>query len=240
MLTVRLTPFDPIVLPGGDVLAAGGNGQNADNCELYNPATGKWSITGSLNEGRWLFGAAQLTDGRVLVAGGYPNGHTPDFVPDSELYDPVSGTWSLSGALNRGRAGHVQQLLPDGRVLIAGGLAGDPFDAQPTNTAEIFDPGTGEWALARPMNTPRVAFSGTLLNDGKVLVAGGGNATARLNSIEEYDPATGRWHLLKTTLASPRTDHTTTRLLDGSVLVVGGVDENNELPPDAERFVNPH
>ena len=61
-----------------------------------------------------------------------------------------------------------------------------------------------------------------------------------LTSIEEFDPATGRWHLLKTILANPRWYYTTITLLDGSVLIAGGEDQNGQLLPDAERFVNPH
>ncbi len=191
MLTMRETPFDPILLSDGKVLAAGGNDQNAVNCELYDPAAGKWSITGSLNEGRWLFGATKLNDGRVLVAGGYPNGHTPGFVPDSELYDPVSGSWSLSGALNRGRAGHVQELLADGRVLIAGGFAGVPSVSLVTNTAEIFvDFATG--SINAPLDDstreqdPAVrqqggGVGGTGINQGSTVIA-----ASHLNSAETY------------------------------------------------------
>ncbi len=242
MLTPRETPFSPILLSDGSVLAAGGNGQDADKCQLFDPAIEKWSVTGTLNEGRWLFRATRLTDGRVLVAGGYPNGHTPGFVPDSEIYNPASHNWSLSGPLNRKRADHVQELLPDGRVLVAGGFAGHPSTPLVTNTTEIFDPTTARWTLARPMHTARGLFSGTLLNNGTVFVAGGASDLFTqniLNSIEEYDPATGRWHLLETTLATPRWYHTTITLLDGRVLISGGLGEDSKLLPDAEIFVNP-
>ncbi|HEY1583682.1 MAG TPA: hypothetical protein VGF73_11350 [Chthoniobacterales bacterium] len=194
MLTLRETPFDPVQLHNGDVLAAGGDDQSAANCELYDPAAGKWSITGDLNEGRSGFRATLLDDGQVLVAGGYPE-NSPGFVPDSELYDSASGTWDLSGSLNRPRALHVQLLLPDGRVLIAGGYAGHPSRALVTQSTETFDPSTGQWTLARPMNMPRGEFSGALLNGAKVFVAGGTAdvfSTDILSSIEQYDPVAGR------------------------------------------------
>jgi hypothetical protein len=230
-----------VLLTDGRVLAAGG-GLLATNCQLYDPGTGTWSITASLNVGRSGFQATRLNDGRVLIVGGL-SPIMPKFVRQTELYDPVTGTWSLSGMLNRARYLHVQVLLADGRVEIAGGRVEIPSSITVTRIAEIFDPNTGIWTLTHPLTTPRVDFTANLLSDGNVFAAGGtsGDIGEPLASIEEFEAATGRWHLLTTTLATARQLHTATTLLEGSVLIAGGF-ENREARPvaNAEIFVNPH
>jgi Kelch motif/Galactose oxidase, central domain len=230
------------LLDDGTVLSAGATLQHAADCELYNPAIGKWSLTGSLNFGRSACRATLLGDGRVLVAGGVPP-NSPGFAKETELYDPAAGTWTLAGDLNRGRSQHAQVLLPDGRVLVAGGFDGHPSGITPGNVAELFDPATGLWTLARPMNSPRAYFSGNLFGNGNVLVAGGVTTYhdfTLLNTLEQYDTATGRWHLLTTTLASgPRYQHTGTTLLDGRVLIAGGRGLGDRLMPTAEIFRAP-
>ena len=81
-----------------------------------------WVPTGNLNTPRWQHTATRLQDGKVLVVGGVANGDDPLNVLDtSELYDPATGTWSVTGHLNRPRVGHTATLLLDGRVLVAGG-----------------------------------------------------------------------------------------------------------------------
>ena len=103
----------------GKVLVAGGRDSDMvelASAELYDPATGTWSATGSLNTARYDHTATLLPNGMVLVAGG-----NPDELDSAELYDPATGTWSVTGSLNDGRADHVETLLPNGMVLVAGG-----------------------------------------------------------------------------------------------------------------------
>src|SRR6266481_7013210 len=95
------------------------------------------------------------------------------------------------------RAAHTANLLPDGKVLVAGGAN----DTGATSSAEIYDPSTGLWTLTGSMNTPRVAQMATLIAtgtlSGMVLVAGGsstcGGCTPILDSAELYEPSTGLW-----------------------------------------------
>ncbi|HEX4666403.1 MAG TPA: kelch repeat-containing protein [Chthoniobacterales bacterium] len=251
--TGRWTLQDPIpVLPGGNlvlladgrVLAPGGVGKQAAKCEVYNPETGRWPATGSLNIPRSGFQATRLNDGRVLAVGGV-SPTMPGFIRQCELYDPITGTWSLSGTLNQSHGSQSQVLLPDGRVMIAGGVVGPACCADVTRIVEIFDPNTGAWTVSHPLTTPRADFTASLLSDGNVFAAGGYNGvgtTLPLDSIEEFETATGRWHLLAKTLATARLAHTATTLLDGSVLIAGGYGNAGQARPvaNAEIFVTPH
>lgn len=233
-----------VLLADGRVLAPGGIGKQAAQCRIYDPGTGKWSPTGSLNIPRSRIQATRLNDGRALAVGGV-SPTMGGFIRECEIYDPATGTWSLSGTLNQSHGSHAQVLLPDGRVLIAGGVVGPPCCADVTRIVEILDPNTSIWTVSHPLTTPRADFTASLLSDGNVFAAGGYNGvgtTLPLDSIEEFETATGRWHLLNKTLATARLEHTSTTLLDGSVLIAGGYGRAGEARPiaNAEIFVTPH
>ena len=99
------------------MFVAGGFDDNGElsSAELYDPFSGTWTATDSLNEARLRHTATLLRTGMVLVVAG--GGNT------AELYDPVSRTWSLTGSLHLWRFKHTATLLADGRVLVAGGHA---------------------------------------------------------------------------------------------------------------------
>jgi N-acetylneuraminic acid mutarotase len=218
----------------GRVLIAGGRGSyNHVTAELYSPALGAWTAAGSLNEHRYHHAALLLTDGKVLVAGGSPSESNGGALASAELYDPATNTWSFTGGLNVARRDHAMTLLPNGKVLVTGGL--DAADGL-LSSAELYDPATGTWTLAAGMSTARVSHTATSLGDGKVLVVGGLESDpVGAASAELYDPATGTW---STTggMTSPRRWHTANLLRDGRVLVAGGYHDYTGIQFAAELY----
>ena len=155
--------------------------------------------------------ATLLEDGRVLVAAGLGS-------KTAELYDPATNTWMPTGSITSNRFSHTATLLKDGRVLVAGGYSYFPGDNL-TASVDLYDPATDTWTAAAPMTQPREQHTATLLEDGKVLVAGGCCGVDK--SAELYDPASDTWKAAAT-LTSGRSSHTATLLKDGRVLVAGG------------------
>jgi hypothetical protein len=215
------------LLNNGTVLVVGypasqGGGLSAAIAELYDPATGTFSTTGSLNTARDTHTAALLNNGKVLIAGGYDN--SANVLASAELYDPASGTFTMTGSLNAGRVGGTATLLNNGKVLVAGGLLMGGAGAG----AELCDPTTGTFSMIPQSAT--LFGPATLLNNGMVLFGGCSNF-----SLELYDPATNAisvaaGNLLNICLNSD------TLLNDGRVLIAGGLD-NRGLPSlSAELF----
>ena len=130
-----------------------------------------------------------------------------------------SGTWTETGSLATARYSHTATLLPNGKVLVAGGLNSSGSLA----SAELYDPASGTWTATGSLATARSSHTATLLPNGKVLVAGGLDGSGSLASAELYDPASGTWTATGS-LATARDFHTATLLPNGKVLVAGGFD----------------
>jgi WD40 repeat protein len=208
------------VLITGGSNSSGDSGSNASSAlgtaEIFDPATGTFTATGTMKDMRFEHTATLLANGKVLVAGG-----TADNV--AELYDPATGSFTSTGVLMLwgGRWGCTATLLNDGTVLIAGGRDDeDVFDGSPINTAEQFNPVTGIFTATGEMTAFRYGHTAALLNNGKVLLTGGFNGTP-LQSAELFDPTTGTFSPTGP-MGSTRADHTATLLDDGTVLVAGG------------------
>jgi len=205
------------LLPNGKVLVAGGGNNSA---ELYDPVSGTWSATGSFATARTFHTATLLLSGKVLIVAGEGNS-APFVLASAELYDPASGTWSATGSLATARAGqpsgHTATLLPNGKVLVAGG--GD-INGIHVST-ELYDPASGTWSATGSLTTARSGHTATLLPNGKVLASGGGDGGSILASAELYDPASGTWSATGS-LVFTRFAHTATLLPNGKVLVTGG------------------
>lgn len=186
--------------------------------------------------------ATLLANGKVLIVGGMPE---PSSIPDwtdltwTELYDPHTGKFTRTGATDRYRPGHSATLLPDGKVLIAGGGGGWPVD---TATAELYDAGTGSFSGTGSMSVTREHHTATLLANGKVLITGGGGM-GFLATAELYDPHTGSFSatgpMVSATgpMVSAHWGQTATLLPSGAVLIAGDLGGDVTLPAAAELYV---
>jgi Galactose oxidase, central domain len=136
--------------------------------------SGTFTATGSMITPRFLHTATLLPDGRVLVAGGDSSYSTASAAEASaELYDSVTGTFVRTGNMTTPRDGHTATLLPNGKVLIAGGGPRINGAGYSLASAELYDPATGVFARTGDMIVERTLHTATLLNNGKVLIAGG-------------------------------------------------------------------
>jgi hypothetical protein len=118
------------------------------------------------------------------------------------------------------RANHTATLLPNGKVLVAGGRNGSSVN-QGIASAELYDPVSGTWTTTGTMTWKRQRHTATLLPNGKVLVTGGWSGVLYPTRAELYDPAAGIW-VTMWALNTPREIHTATLLTDGNVLIAGG------------------
>jgi Kelch motif len=103
-----------------------------------------------------------------------------------------AGSVSETAHMQIARASHSSTLLPDGKVLIAGGFGGSGTESNPYRSTEIYDPRIGSFRPGGNMTIGRTGHTATLLKNGRLLIAGGW--TGRYNvrrSAELYDPATG-------------------------------------------------
>lgn len=210
------------LLSNGKVLVVGGRdgGNILTFAELYDPASNTWAATGSLVAARHSHTATRLPNGKVLVAGGIgiaPGGGTT-ILSSAELYDPATGIWVSTGDLPTAHQGHAATLLPNGSVLVVGGIDNTLLAVA---SAELYNPATGTWSATGSLNTARSWHTATFLPTGRVLVAGGTGATGTFTGAELYDPATGLWSATGS-LVNARYAHTATLLQDGQVLIAGG------------------
>ena len=207
------------LLPDGRVLIVGGMRRNQDfykSAELYDPSNGKFQPTGEMSIGRVGQIAVLLSTGKVLIAGGWVGNSGTD---SAELYDPSTGKFTVISKMTVRRGRPSATVLPNGDVLVAGG---EERDSESLASAEIFLVKTLSFQLTGSMHHPRVSHTATLLDDSRVLIAGGyGDSVS--SSAEIYDPKTGSFSETGG-LHTARCKHTAGLLPDGKVLIAGGAD----------------
>jgi Galactose oxidase, central domain len=219
-MTTPRGDFTATLLPNGKVLFAGGENDHAlSSAEIYDPATGRFTPTGSMNAGRTMHTATLLPDGKVLIAGGGEYQHP---LASAELYDPASGTFTVTDDMSAPRYKHAAVLLPDENVLVVGGSNGHDWQGRYVS-AEIYNPAKGLFSAVSNMNAARFKLpeAVTLLKNGNVLVAGGGE------QVETYNPATRSFSVATGRMDAARFYSTATLLADGRVLVAGGYDNHS-------------
>ena len=218
------------LLNDGTVLIAGGsslsNETTLNSAEIYNPAAGTFTLLpNTLNTARVGHTATLLSNGQVLIVGGYDP--SSGIIADSELYDPIARVFIDLGNTNTPRYHHSATLLQNGQVLIAGGET-DPTPSAAYNSAEIFNPQTWIFSPLSNMVSPREGHAATLLNDGTVLITGGDNPpSGSLNTAEIYTPATDTFTAVSTAMTSARIFHDAVLLNGGQVLLTGGEDDSS-------------
>lgn len=243
-------------LQNGNVLLSGGvrnDGAYSNLLELIDSDTLRIRAAGQMKYARALQTMTVLQDGcSVLIAGGAVNGGTFEvqYLCHPELTRKISralghGDVAVSlpmtsdfGPLRVARYGHTATLLADGRVLLVGGFTGSLTPSEDrsdiTATAEIYDPATRQSTAVGSMSVPRAYHTATLLKSGKVLIAGGYQQNKSLDSMELFDPATGKFRTLRLSMKSGRSSHTAAVLSDGSVLIAGGFGLDNKAVATAE------
>ncbi len=221
----------------GSTLSTPGGGPVGPGNPPPAAGSGSFAATGNVVIPRdWGVAATRLADGRVLLTGGiFPS---QPVAATAELYDPASGTFQTTGNMVTVRTHHTATLLANGKVLIAGGLVLDPgceitIDNDcliSTDNAELYDPVTEDFTPTGELTVARNHHSATLMNDGRVLIVGGGGGAG---TAELYDPATGIFAPTGP-LVFARTFHTATLLSSGKVLIAGGF-----IGPSAAELYNP-
>jgi hypothetical protein len=215
------------LLGNGKVLITGNTAQ------LYDPDTDTFAPTSAYVGDSYYDGlyypdtAILLPDGRVLIVGSVCG---DCYLEHEELYDPVTGTFKLTGTThtfdcgNDISSGHTATLLANGKVLLTGGTN---ENCGYFSLVKLYDPATGTFTFTGNMTTPRAGHTATLLPDGTVLVAGGQYIGA-MASADVYDPATGTFSSTGN-MTTPRYAHTATLLPDGTVLLAGGSSASAEV-----------
>jgi hypothetical protein len=224
--TATLLNDGTVLVTGGLDVSGNSSGVPVATAELFDPTTTNFTPVANMGAARNFHVATMLAGGKVLLTGGFDSG---SMLTTAELYDPVTKTFSLTiGNMTFGRAGHTATLVSGGKVLVAGGAA--TFGGAATSTAELFDPATATFsATTGAMANARSLHTATLLNNGKVLLAGGdavfysGGQTQSLSAAELFDPATGSF-ASTADMTAIRESHTATLLSNGQVLIVGGAD----------------
>jgi Galactose oxidase, central domain/Kelch motif len=267
LLTNGRNDHTSVRLPNGKVLVCGGNDGTAPlkTCEIFNPSNAgkKWEATGSMSVARQGHTMTLLTNNKVLIAGGW-DGKGLAYAT-AEIYNPSTGKFTATlGPLTTTsgptmlatRWKHTATLLPDGKVLIAGGVVG-LGNSELQETTELYNPATDSFShhslttdlasagTGLALREARIGHTATLLPDYKILFLGNDGVNTGVAKILTYDPLTpdnSTWE----TIAAPtsytqynRAYHTATLVKDPSA-IAGGPPTGNaviDAAPPANKAI---
>ncbi len=215
---------DWVLIVGGSTSGAAADALNT--MEIFDVVTRSFmALPTQLSTRRTGHTATLLSDGKVLIAGGFDTGGYA--LNSVEVYDPDLGTVTPgSGSLAAPRAGHTATLLQDGTILFAGGG---------TISAELYDPVTGATSLTGNLNALRAGHAAALLPDGNVLLTGGVTATDAVATAELYNVVAGVFVPVGG-MNMPRMGHIATLLNAALVLVAGGSNTADGTLNSAELY----
>jgi N-acetylneuraminic acid mutarotase len=220
------------------------------SCEIYDPAADTWTSVGSMQVPRMGHTATLLADGRVFVTGGLqamtvtptPLSAVRDATNTTEIYDPITDTWTPAANLRTPRAGHVAIQRPDGRILLAGGISWDNviiIGWLPTVRAncDLYDPIADTMVAGPSMQTARSMVDPLDLGGNRWLLAGGISSLTLTNlgtpttAAEIYDAVANTWTPVGA-MATARGNHKSWALGGGRFLLTGGANGNilNPVP----------
>ena len=224
-------------LSNGKVLIVGGfNGGSSHDgvayssssttatCELYDPSSGTFSAVGSLQKSRGHHTANLLSDGRVLITGGFDG---TNYLSSTEIYDPSTNTFSYGPSLSLTRRNHRAITLSNNKILIVGGRTASGVY---TDTAEFVNVGAASISSIIPTSSSNKYKFGLQISvenpevasvNGKVIVTGGTNSGNYLSSLNVYDPVTGDI-VSGSTMSSAREGHILQPLPNNKALIAGG------------------
>ncbi len=239
------------------IVAAGGSGALLSQAalastDIYDPMLDVFSAGPNLNTARSVHAMAPLQDGKWLFAAGVDTMNDPQ--DTAEVFDPQLLSFrTVANPMNARRMGHTANLLPNGRVLVTGGLSDLNFTTnplEPINSAltstEIYNPQTDSWTVGPNMSRPRAGHVAITLPDGRILFAGGVGYTTFIIRIpqiwiqtEIYNPATNTFSA-GPNMATPRGVFSVADLGAGRYLVAGGISSLTGLgaPTNAAEIYN--
>ena len=199
-------------------------------------------LGGTMAQSRAFHNTVRLQDGRIMVCGGVkgPFGTGPYYtkvLASCEIYDPATDAWTSATAMSQFRAGSTANLLPDGRVLVAGGTKGngnrelysvDDIMTTSLRTTEIYDPATDTWTAGPSMSMPKAGGVSVVLDNGHVMIAGGITYTSIFgikipdfaNDVQFYNPSTNSFR--NKNMNEKRALFGMTKMANGRVLMSGG------------------
>lgn len=198
----------------------------------FAPSASDWTVNGStpMSTPRAAHQATLLSAREVLFTGGCSGPGCSPVEASAEVLDLGTGRVLATPPMQERRVSHVSALLPDGRVLVAGGWTGSATSP----SAEVYVPASRGFKAVGAMATARMDATATVLQDGSVLVIGGASATnLPVAQAERFDPTLDRF-VPASTLAEARAHHAAVRLPDGRVLVMGGLTSRNTATRTAE------
>lgn len=203
-------------------------------CKFFQPSdvyavdsSGTWVQTGSLMSPRWGHALGLLQDGRVILAGGFDSQVSSSWVGSltnrTELYNPITKTWSLTGDLNSSRvlwqSPHIIT-LNNGMLLVSNG---ENPNVTGLSSAELYNPTTGAWSFISNTNIGRYRNLLAILPNGKVLTAGGSSCGGCISKTAEiYDLTTNSWVFTGSMNRNRDGEPVSIILQDGRVLIAGG------------------